>query len=100
MDDIKHQGIAPEEPDASYQVFRNVKDFGAVGDGVHDDTDAINLAITSTSTELGQGERCAPGSCNSTTITPALVISILECLNCSTADNCLGLFPQWYLPCV
>ena len=79
MDDIPHQGIAPEEADTSYQVFRNVKDFGAKGDGVTDDTEAINLAITSTNTGLGQGERCAPGSCDSTTITPALVISILQC---------------------
>lgn len=30
-----------------YQVFRNVKDFGAVGDGQHDDTAAFNAAITS-----------------------------------------------------
>jgi glucan 1,3-beta-glucosidase len=78
MDDIKHQGIAPEEPDTSYQVFRNVKDFGAKGDGVTDDTDAINRAITYTNTLTAGNERCAPGSCDSTTITPALVISILE----------------------
>ncbi len=51
---------------SEYKVFRNVKDFGAVGNGVHDDTDAINLAISS-------GGRCAPGICNSTTTTPAVV---------------------------
>jgi glucan 1,3-beta-glucosidase len=44
MDDIPHQGIAPEEADTSYQVFRNVKDFGAKGDGVTDDTEAIRDA--------------------------------------------------------
>lgn len=33
LEDIKHQGLSPFHPDpASYQVFRNVKDFGAIGD--------------------------------------------------------------------
>ena len=33
LEDIKHQGLSPFHPDpASYQVFRNVKDFGAKGD--------------------------------------------------------------------
>lgn len=32
MENIKHQGIAPFNPSpGSYQVFRNVKDFGAKG---------------------------------------------------------------------
>jgi glucan 1,3-beta-glucosidase len=30
--DIKHQGIAAFNPDPNYQVFRNVKDFGAKGE--------------------------------------------------------------------
>jgi hypothetical protein len=33
METIKHQGTAPYNGDASYKVFRNVKDFGAKGDG-------------------------------------------------------------------
>ena len=65
--DVKHQGIAAFNPSPNtYQVFRNVKDFGAKGDGMTDDTDAINTAISS-------GGRCAPGSCASTTVTPAVV---------------------------
>lgn len=66
LEHVQHQGLAPFSGVPSYQVFRNVKDFGAVGDGVTDDTAAINLAVSS-------GNRCGPGTCNSTTTTPALV---------------------------
>lgn len=37
---------------SSYKVYRNVLDFGAKGDGLHDDTEAIQDAISSTSTRM------------------------------------------------
>jgi glucan 1,3-beta-glucosidase len=42
LQDIKHQGRAAYNRDpGAYQVFRNVKDFGAAGDGITDDIAAI-----------------------------------------------------------
>ncbi|KAJ3878853.1 exo-beta-1,3-glucanase [Lentinula edodes] len=67
LESITHQGTAAYNADpTSYQVFRNVMDFGAKGDGVTDDTAAVNSAISS-------GDRCGLGSCNSSTVTPAVV---------------------------
>lgn len=60
---VQH-GDSPFNP-SDYQVYRNVKDFGCVGDGVIDDTACINAAISS-------GGRCGE-FCGSATITPALI---------------------------
>ncbi|KAK4140925.1 glycoside hydrolase [Dichotomopilus funicola] len=62
---IERKGAAAFNEDASYKVFRNVHDYGAIGDGTTDDTDAINKAIS-------DGKRCGEG-CSSQTTTPAIV---------------------------
>ncbi|KAI0902741.1 pectate lyase superfamily protein-domain-containing protein [Ustulina deusta] len=64
-------GQSPFAP-SGYQFFRNVRDFGAVGDGVTDDTAAINRAAATFSASDTSTLRCAD-DCGSITTLGAVV---------------------------
>lgn len=66
---VKH-GSMPLAP-SGYQMFRNIRDFGAVGDGIADDTAAINRAASWFSASNSK-ERCG-ASCGQTTTLGAVV---------------------------
>lgn len=71
METIERQGTV--WGNSNYKIFRNVKtDYNAVGDGVTDDTEAINRAISDA--EGAAVKRCGNDPwCDSTTIAPAIV---------------------------
>lgn len=64
MSQIKRQGKVAYG-NSSFVIWRNVRDYGAKGDGATDDTSALNNATA-------DGPRCGPG-CDSSTVTPAIV---------------------------
>ncbi|KAF7901060.1 hypothetical protein EAF00_003281 [Botryotinia globosa] len=68
---IVHQGVAPYNPQGTAdQVFRNVKDFEATGNGIADDAAANNTAITYRSRYV---EGIPRVGCASATNSPAVV---------------------------
>jgi glucan 1,3-beta-glucosidase len=71
LSSLGSRGQMPLAP-PGYQFYRNVKDFGAVGDGVTDDTAAINLAASAMSLTNKTAGRCG-AACGSTTVLGALV---------------------------
>ncbi|KYK61874.1 Pectin lyase fold/virulence factor [Drechmeria coniospora] len=66
MQHIARKGTVPWGDDPNYIVFRNVMDYGAVGDGVTDDTKAINKAMGTNSTRCDRG-------CNGSTTKNAII---------------------------
>lgn len=65
METIARRGTVPWGDDPTYQVFRNVLDYGAAGNGVTDDTAGIKAA-------MNDGRRCGE-KCNGSTTKKAIV---------------------------
>jgi glucan 1,3-beta-glucosidase len=57
---ITHNGVSPTLSNTTYVIFRNVKDFGAKGDGTTDDTAAIQRAINDGGRNGNLGTTTAP----------------------------------------
>jgi hypothetical protein len=65
MGSIDRKGTVSWGDDTSYKVFRNVRDYGAVRDGLTDDTKAFKNAMS-------DGKRCGV-KCNGSTVKNAIV---------------------------
>jgi len=65
MGSIARKGTVPWGDNATYAVFRNVLDYGTVGNGITDDTKAFKAAML-------DGKRCGKG-CNGSTLKNAIV---------------------------
>lgn len=68
---VAGKGIMPLAP-AGYQFYRDIRDFGATGDGETDDTAAINRAVAAFSKDNTDKTRCGK-ECGSSTTLQALV---------------------------
>ncbi|KAH0838875.1 glycoside hydrolase family 55 protein [Lanmaoa asiatica] len=87
LESIQHQGTSPFYPNSSsYQVFRNVKEYGAKGDGVTDDTAAIKAAMSS-------GGRCGARCGSSTYVAPRHAVSVIKYVTRSISPA-IVYFPQ------